>query len=356
MVQSRPVAELGTQSSRDTQARKVRGWMLGFHAVHLIDAGGRLGFFDALPRLGGSADVAALAGELSYDERMTKVWCQAACAVGILSYQPGVGYRLAEGMDEVLAADGGDLPSAHLLAEIARDFAELPEAYRDGGRGGDGTRRRFSEHAPEFYAFQSRVAALRSPLVADYLLGMPGVGESLRGGGAALDIGSGAGGLLLALTERASSLRVVGIEPLPYFVDHSREAIESAGIGGRARVEAIPAETMAFDREFDVVTQIQVFHELPHKKKPEILLACRRALRDDGRLVLIDRCLPGREEEIGDRRFTMSVLEQWFEVSWGNVVHTRGEILALLDDAGFVVESEDEKAVPTYWTFVAKPA
>ena len=149
---------------------------------------------------------------------------------------------------------------------------------------------------------------------------------------------------------------MVGIEPLPYFVDHSREAIESAGVGGRARVETIPAETMAFDREFDVVTQIQVFHELPHKKKPEILLACRRALRDDGRLVLIDRCLPGREEEIGDRRFTMSVLEQWFEVSWGNVVHTRGEILALLDDAGFVVESEDEKAVPTYWTFVAKPA
>jgi SAM-dependent methyltransferase len=329
--------------------------MLGFHAVYLIDAGGRLGFFEALRQLGGVAQPAALAAELAYGERMTQVWCQAACGVGVLSYQPSAGYRFADGMDEVLGEAGGDLPSAHLLAEIARDFAELPEAYRDGGAGGDGARRRFSDHAAEFYAFQSRVAALRSPLVADYLLGLPGLSERLRDGGAALDIGSGAGGLLLALTERAPSLRATGVEPLPYFVERSREAIQAAGVGDRAQVEAVPAETMEFVEEFDVVTQVQVFHELPHAKKPAILRACRRALRNDGFLVLIDRCLPGSEEEIGDRRFTMSVLEQWFEVSWGNVVHTRAEILQMLDDAGFSVAVEDEKAVPTYWTFVARP-
>ena len=55
-----------------------------------------------------------------------------------------------------------------------------------------------------------------------------------------------------------------------------------------------------------------------------------------------------------DRRFTLSILEQWFEVTWGNIVNTRSEILAMLHDTGFTVTQENPDIVPTYWTFVAE--
>ena len=55
-----------------------------------------------------------------------------------------------------------------------------------------------------------------------------------------------------------------------------------------------------------------------------------------------------------DRRFTLSILEQWFEVTWGNIVNTRSEILRMLQDTGFTVTLENADLVPTYWTFAVE--
>jgi len=43
------------QLTKDSQARTLRGWMLGLHATHIIDVGGRLGYFAELKRQGGVA-------------------------------------------------------------------------------------------------------------------------------------------------------------------------------------------------------------------------------------------------------------------------------------------------------------
>ena len=50
----------------------------------------------------------------------------------------------------------------------------------------------------------------------------------------------------------------------------------------------------------------------------------------------------------------MSIIEQWFEITWGNVVNTRTEIDEMLKRSGWEIVSQDERAVPTYWTFEAK--
>lgn len=50
----------------------------------------------------------------------------------------------------------------------------------------------------------------------------------------------------------------------------------------------------------------------------------------------------------------MSILEQWFEVTWGNIVNTRSDILQMLEDTGFSVTDENPDIIPTYWTFVAE--
>ena len=69
--------------------------------------------------------------------------------------------------------------------------------------------------------------------------------------------------------------------------------------------------------------------------------------------MLVDRCAPEKAADLHDRRFTMSILEQWFEVTWGNIVNTRTEIADMLEAAGFAVEEDSAEVVRTYWTFVA---
>ena len=68
----------------------------------------------------------------------------------------------------------------------------------------------------------------------------------------------------------------------------------------------------------------------------------------------IDRCAPATGNDLRDRRFTMSIIEQWFEVTWGNVVNSRPEIMQMLQDAGFTIRQENADFMPTYWTFVAE--
>jgi SAM-dependent methyltransferase len=340
----------GSEATREQQARKLRGWMLGLHATHLIDIGGRLGYLDALRRAGGPVPAEALARATELDPWQTEVWCQAACTIGILDYRPGEGFGFAPHIGELLAAESPELATFHMLASIARDFPSYPRAFRTGAR------KPFSDHDEDFFFHQTRVAAHRGPVVVDAALAIPELARRLDAGGALLDVGAGGGGVLLAFAERLPTLRAVGIEPLPYFATRAANAIAEAGLDDRVTVRAIPAEQIDFEAEFDLVTLVQVFHELPPESKREILRRCRRALRDGGHLLIIDRCVPGDESEIGDRRFTMSVLEQWFEVTWGNVVNTRNEIAGMLEECGFSLASEDEKSVPTYWIFVARPA
>ena len=49
------------QLTKESQARTLRGWMLGLHATHIIDIGGRLGYFAELKRRGGAASAQELA-------------------------------------------------------------------------------------------------------------------------------------------------------------------------------------------------------------------------------------------------------------------------------------------------------
>ena len=66
------------QVTKQSQARTLRGWMLGLHATHILDVGGRLGYFSELHRRGGNATAAELAASQNLDPWRTAVWCKAA--------------------------------------------------------------------------------------------------------------------------------------------------------------------------------------------------------------------------------------------------------------------------------------
>jgi hypothetical protein len=82
----------------------------------------------------------------------------------------------------------------------------------------------------------------------------------------------------------------------------------------------------------------------------------RRAifLERTGTLLLVDRCVPTTGDDLRDRRFTRSIIEQWFEVTWGNIVNSRPENLQMLQEAVFPVSQENADLMLAYWTFVAE--
>src|SRR5262249_31154230 len=221
-----------------------------------------------------------------------------------------------------------ELLTTHVLASLSRDFPAYPEAFRTGAI------KTFHDHDADFFFHQSRISALRAPGIVAAARKLPGVDDRLHAGGKVMDIGSGSGTVLARFAEEFPACRVTGIEPLLYFVDLSRRLLQERGLGGRVRVEPVEGEQIAFDGEFDLITMVQVFHELPDRAKTEVLRRCQRGLKPGGVLLLVDRCSPADGADLRDRRFTMSILEQWFEVTWGNIVNTRSEILQMLQDTG----------------------
>jgi len=321
--------------------------MLGLHATHIIDVGGRVGYFAELRRRRAAATSRELAQSLGLDPWRTEVWCRAACVVGVLRYEGAAGFGFAPFMEALLAQESPELLTVHALASLAGDFPDYPEAFRTGAT------RTFQQHGQDFFERQSRLSALRAPEIVAAARAIPQLGPTLARGCRVLDVGCGSGTVPVSFAETFARCEVVGVEPLPYFAARARDLIRERGLQDRVRVELMGAEEIEFEAEFDLVTLVQVFHELPDRVKLQILKACRRGLRPGGFLMLVDRCAPETGADLQDRRFTMSVLEQWMEVTWGNVVNTRTEILAALREAGFAVVAEDGDAVPTYWTFAA---
>src|SRR5262249_26822573 len=106
-------------TTRRAQMDKVFGYVKGLHATYLIDLGGRLGLFARLAGNDAGTSPDALAGALGLHPEYVQFWCEAACALELLDYDPELGYRLAPYMDEVLGQPEatyylGRFPETHL--------------------------------------------------------------------------------------------------------------------------------------------------------------------------------------------------------------------------------------------------
>ena len=84
---------------------------------------------------------------------------------------------------------------------------------------------------------------------------------------------------------------------------------------------------------YDVVTSFLVVHEIPPAAKPAAFLAIARALKPGGYFLIFDETYPETDDALQTMPSRFAALAQWYEVTWGNVVNTRSELLALCADA-----------------------
>ena len=106
-----------------------------------------------------------------------------------------------------------------------------------------------------------------------------------------LDLGCGTVSFLGEVKTNWPRLSVTGLDLSPYYL---RVAKRRLARWSRTRLVEGAAEAMPFfDREFDIVTCVYLFHELPPRVRRAVAGEFRRVLRPHGTLILVDSLQTG---------------------------------------------------------------
>ncbi|WP_169729309.1 class I SAM-dependent methyltransferase [Solimonas soli] len=157
-----------------------------------------------------------------------------------------------------------------------------------------------------------------------------------------LDLGCGAGYSSQALVE-AGVTEVVGLDASPYLLQHAaRQFAAPRFVQGLAEDTRLPAGG------FDGISACFLFHELPPRYARDALRECRRLLRPDGRLAILE---PASEQFFGRpralwRQYGWRGLYFWWLARFVNEPFAdawhRTEVPRWLAEAGFaLVEDRD---------------
>jgi SAM-dependent methyltransferase len=345
-------AVVSPDATRQAQMGKIFGYTKGLHATHLIDIGSKLGLFERLAAAPGGLTPDGLADAADLYPPYARFWCEAACALELLDYDPSVGYRLAPCMDEILGQPAGTyylglFPDAHL--QVARDYARYPDFFRTGEV------HPYQQHDHPF--FESIAGATRTlpRMFLDAVLPkLPTLSDRLTAGATILDVGCGAGYALVEFAERYPQVRCVGIDVEPASVQMAQELIRERGLVDRVEARLVEDAVWpdGLTGAFDLVMSFLVLHEIHPDLKDVILGQCVRALRPKGQLLIFDERYPSTPGELRDSAQVFAVMAQWYELLWGNIVNTREEIHAMLAQQGLRVV--DETALSRFYIVTAE--
>lgn len=328
------------ETTRTGQMAKVFGYFKGLHATHLMELGRELGLFDRLAANPSGLQPDTLAALLALHPPYVRRWCETACALELLDYNPETGYCLAPFMDEILGTPDatyylGGFPPVHLLIE--RDYDRYPELFRSGGT------YRYAEYDEAFLRGVLLASATLPRMFVDAVLpNLPALHARLLSGARILDVGCGAGNAIVELAAQFPSLQCVGLDIDPVSVRLAQELIDRHDLADRVKVHLVQNEVWPeeFNTAFDLVTTFLVLHEIRPDLKDVVLGRSAAALKPDGQLLVFDERYPSRPSELRDPTATFAVIAQWFELTWGNEIDTREEILARLHRQGLRVSNE----------------
>ena len=110
-----------------------------------------------------------------------------------------------------------------------------------------------------------------------------------------LDVACGTGRFLREVKANYPRLHVTGLDLSPHYLAVARRELAP---WSRARFVEGAAEAMPFaDAEFDVVTCIYLFHELPPRIRRAAVAEIRRVLKPGGTLIFVDSLQTGDEPD-----------------------------------------------------------
>ena len=116
-----------------------------------------------------------------------------------------------------------------------------------------------------------------------------------------LDVASGTGRFLSFVRDNHPELQSTALELSPHYLEATRKINKRfEGKGGSLRLVEANAEEMPLeDNEFDMITNVYLFHELPRPVRVTVAKEMARVLKPGGKLFFVDSVQIGDGKDIG---------------------------------------------------------
>lgn len=259
----------------------------------LVNIGHKLGLYRAMAGAGPLTSE-QLAERTDIRERYVRDWLDNQRAGGYVLYDPAARtYHLPDEHAHVLADETSPTflaPAFDGASSIWLDEDKSREAIR-AGRGIP-----WSEHHHRLFHATEAVFrnGYREFLVGSWIPALEGVEEKLLAGGTIADVGCGHGASSILMAKAYPDSLVVGIDNHAESIEVARLRAREAGAGDNLVFEHADARSYAA-RAFDLICFMDAFHDLgdPHLAAAH----ARRALADDGTLLLVEPFASDRVEE-----------------------------------------------------------
>jgi SAM-dependent methyltransferase len=281
-----PAPELRDEASR------LLGLLAGHVATRTVQLGLAHGVIEALARHPDGTTVSDLAAETRLDPYFLATWSRAAFAAQLIDGDES-GYWLAPHIATLLLDDSSP-------AVVGPTFAVLgqPEIFdRFSAEFATGTRMWWNDTSPDFIRAVARTGhPFYVRLIPGGLSRIPGLDARLAGDARILDTACGSGLGLIRLATNYPNASVVGIDGDPLSIERARDAVETAGLGGRIEVVLEPLEDLEHSDEFDLVINNISMHECRDIERVSANVA--RSLRPGGVFAISDFSFPGSSSEL----------------------------------------------------------
>ena len=274
-----------TRTAEAADPEEVAGRVVGIlndgAICMLTSLGHELGIFETLASLppATSDQVADAAG---LDERYVREWLGGMVTAGFVQYVPADRtYYLCPDHAPFLTGPGADnlARTMRYISLMALVLPMVVDAFRHGGG-------LSYDDYPGFHHLQaSDSAAVNDASLLETIIPLAGVTERLEDGIDVADIGCGEGHAINLLARAFPRSSFVGYDFSEEAISTARQEAADWGLTN-ARFEVRDVATLSDEAAYDLVTTFDAIHDQAH---PATVLAnVRRALRPDGRYLMVD--------------------------------------------------------------------
>jgi len=259
----------------------------------LVNVGRKLGLYQAMVDLGACTS-AVLAQATGVRERYVREWLANQAAGGYVAYDATrQTYTLPPTQAMVLAQEASPVfmaPAFEVAASFWLDEAQIVETYRSGeGLGWHAHNHRLFCGTESFFR-----TGYRANLVSQWLPALDGVVARLQRGAKVADIGCGHGASTLLMAQAFPKSSFIGLDYHDASIAIARQRAAEQGLAGNITFE-VQAATQFDGRDFDLVCFMDCLHDLGDPVGA--LARCRRALKSDGKVLLVEPYAGDRLEE-----------------------------------------------------------
>lgn len=278
-----------TETEAGALVEEIFGQTVATLELATVWLGLKLGLYDAVATGGTSTDVAGRAGII---ERYAREWLEQQTIAGLVSVDdPGAAaeerrYYLSEAQRLTLA-DADSPFYAGAMALLAGGCGSVLPRVLEAWRNGTGVA--FGEYGDDVRLGQGlfNKGDFVGALAQDWVPAMPEVAALVaRPGARALDLGCGVGWSSISLARAFPGLAVLGVDSDEASILDARRNAAEAGLADRVTFEVARADEARPTASIDVAFFLESLHDMAHPV--EALTVVRQALRDGGRVVVMD--------------------------------------------------------------------